>query len=124
VVKDSECNEIKPPTPIFGSTIYDPEPFELTLPEDCTMKFCISLNGGGVYQDRALLYLGIRPPLAWYFMHGENKIYELSATLSVPRSDRAEDRHWAGELKLPAVRIPIPEAAQNEPTEDKGKTKD
>jgi hypothetical protein len=122
MVKDLEGNEIVS-KPTFGSTVFDPNPFVLTLPQDCTMRFCISLNGGGVYQDRALLYLGIRPPQAWYFMHGETKAYELSATLSVPQSERYEDRHWSGKLTLPPVRIPVPETGQDAHVEDKEKSK-
>lgn len=117
LVKDSEGNEIKlPQKPLFCSTIYDPTPFDLTLPQDCTMRFSVSQNGGGVSQKETLLCLV--PGRGWNFKHGENKTYELSATLSVAQSERYEDRHWAGELKLPPVRIPIPEARQNEPAED------
>lgn len=109
-VKDSEGNAVEPTRDMFGSTIYSPEPFTLTLPQDCTMRFCISQNGAGVYEDRALLYLV--PAQGWYFKHGEDKTYELTATLSVTQSERTEDRHWVGELKLPPVRIPVPEAVQ------------
>lgn len=116
MVKDSEGNEIKP-QPLFCSTMYNPEPIELTLPQDCTMRFCISQNGGGVSQDTALLY--VVTGQGWHFKLGEGKTYELAATLSVAQSEHFEDRHWAGELKLSPVRIPIPEARQNESAEDK-----
>ena len=116
-VKDSDGKELKAGPPFFCSTMYDPKPFDLTLPQDCTMRFCISQNGGGVYQDRALLYLV--PGHGWYFKHGENKTYELSAAFSVPPSTGFEDRHWAGELTLPAVRIPIPDAGRNTPANEK-----
>jgi len=120
-VKDSEGNEIQTTSPFFGSTKYDPSPLELILPPDCTMQFCISQNGGGLYQDRALLYL--IPGQGWYFKYGENKTYELSATLCVAPSERFEERHWAGELKLPPVRIPIPEAGKDEGVGAQKKTK-
>jgi len=120
-VKDSEGNEIKTELTLFSSTVYDPNPFELILPPDCSMRFCISQSGAGVYQDRALLFLV--PGQGWYFKHGENKTYELSATLCVAPSERFEDRHWAGELKRPPVRIPIPEAGQDEGVDAQKKTK-
>ena len=120
-VKDSDGNEIKTGPPIFCSTIGDPKPFELILPQDCTMRFCISQNGGGTYQDRALLCPV--PGQGWYFKHGENRTYELSATLSVAQSEHFEDRHWTGELKLPPVRIPLPESGQNESVDATEKTK-
>jgi len=109
-VKDSEGNAVEPTRNMFCSTIYSPEPFTLTLPQDGTMRFCISQNGGGVSEDSALLYLV--PAQGWYFKHGEDKVYELTATLSIEQSERTEDRHWVGELKLPPVRIPVPEARQ------------
>lgn len=108
-VKDSEGDEVKT-GPVFCSTFYDSKPFELTLPQDCTIQFCISQNGGGVHQDRALLYLV--PGQGWYFKHGEGETYELSATLSVAQSERFEERHWAGELELPPVRIPVPQGGR------------
>ena len=120
-VKDSEGNAVEPTRDMFGSTIYSPKPFTLTLPQDGTMRFCISQNGGGVSEDRVLLYLV--PAQGWYFKHGEDKAYELTATLSIEQRERFEDQHWAGELKLPPVRIPVPEAGQTQHPEGEEKAK-
>lgn len=121
-VKDSEGNEIGlSEKPVFCSTVHDPKPFELTLPQDCTMRFCISQNGGGIGEDEVLLYLV--PGRGWYFKYGEKKTYELSATLSVAQSGQPEEHYWAGELKLLPVRIPVPEAGPEEPVGAKEKTK-
>jgi len=119
-VKDSDGKVIDlPEKPIFCSTFYDPKPFVLTLPQDGTMRFCISQNGGGVSQDEALLYLV--PGHAWYFKHGEGKAYALSATLSVPPSEPVEAGYWTGKLHLPPVQIPIPPAGQEDASGDTGR---
>jgi len=105
VVKDADGKPIEP-KPLFCSTISGVDELNIVLPQDCTMKFCISLNGGGVCSNQALLYLS--PGRGWHFDHGTNTEYTLSATLKIDGEKDFSNRHWQGSLELPSVRIPVP----------------
>jgi len=104
-VKDAKENVVNP-VPLFCSTIASTNAMNLVLPQDCNMLFSISLNGGGVYQDKALLYLD--PGKGWCFSHGDKNKYKISANLTVNKWKDLNNRHWHGTLKLPEVHIPFP----------------
>lgn len=107
VVKDKNGVPLDP-RPLFCSTLVSTNALDLVLPQDGTLRFCISMNGGGVSSNETLLYL--KPGEGWYFPHSEKKSYTLSATLSVgqKKNEKTDVSWWYGTLDLPAVRIPVP----------------
>jgi len=96
------------PKPLFCSTFMSTNALDLAVPQDGTLRFCISMNGGGVSRDETLLYL--KPGEGWYFPHSSNEVYTLSATLTLKRKKdgKLDTARWHGSLELPAVRIPVP----------------
>lgn len=106
-VKNADGTSIEP-RPLFCSTFMSTNAIDLVLPQDGTLRFCISMNGGGVSRNETLLYL--KPGEGWYFPHISNEVYTLSATLTLKREKgrKFDATYWHGSLELPAVRIPIP----------------
>ena len=81
--------------------------YHLLLPQDSNLRFPISLNGGGVFQDRVQLDLSFRQG-PWFFDLGAGQQFKLSGTLRIPQVRGRNIRWWQGEIEIPPVKLNVP----------------
>jgi hypothetical protein len=106
-VVDENGVELKPEFPAFRDTIRI-HFYNLALPPDGSLRFPISVAGGGDYQDKTKLDL-CQPTGIWYFGPTNHGDYSLSGVLTIPRARGTGPQVWNGRLELPPVRLPFPQ---------------
>jgi hypothetical protein len=108
-VTDERGSVIEPERAVFRST-FAPGTYNLVLPPDGMLRFPISLNGGGVFEDKAKLDVSPRQGI-WYFDKNLGRELNLSGTLKIPElRGRYGSLWWRGELEIPPVKLTIPGA--------------
>ena len=106
-VTDAQGTVVEPERGAFRSS-FPPGLYHLVLPPDSTLRFPISMNGGGVFEDKVKLDLSPRQGI-WYFDKSSRLELNLSGILRVPASrDRIGPLWWKGELQIPPVKLRIP----------------
>jgi hypothetical protein len=106
-VADERDSLIEPERSAFRSTVA-PGVYNLVLPPDGNLRFPISINGGGVFEDKVKLDLSPSQGI-WYFKKSDGGEYKLSGTLRVTTlRERIGPLWWRGELEIPPVKLRIP----------------
>jgi hypothetical protein len=108
-VTDGSGREVNPGPPAFRST-FDPGVYNLVLPPDSHLRFPVSRNGAGVFEDKTKLDVGKVLQGTWYFDRGIRSEFKLSGTLHVPEQPgRRQPVWWDGKLDIPPVSLLVPD---------------
>ncbi len=84
-----------------------PDPYEIVLPHDSSLRFLVSVPGYGVPKDAGtMLELGVPDGLI-LLPSQSHETYFLQGIFSVPASTKlGSQQEWHGTLTLPKVKIP------------------
>jgi len=105
-VTDERGREIASPV-AFRSTFL-PGAYSLVLPPDSLLRFPVSVNGGGVFEDKTKLDVSPKQGI-WYFDETVRRDFRLSGTLRISQPpERYQTYWWRGEIQIPPVALKIP----------------
>jgi len=110
-VVDQDGKEILP-RPTFRSTVH-PGILHLLIPADSSIRFPVTVNGGGVLADQTSLDVMQQhrnpPGGIWRFDASKPAEYQLAGALRIERPPNATDvSQWYGEIMIPPVTLVIP----------------
>lgn len=85
-----------------------PDPYEIVLPQDSSLRFLVSVPGYGISRNAGtMLELGAPPDGLVMLPSQSHETYFLRGTFSVPASTKPGfQQEWHGILALPKVKIP------------------
>lgn len=114
IVITDRKGEVMEPRPVFCSTFCSPQTIHVELPQNSTVSYSLSQNGGGTTDDKMLVYLTCSRP-GWGIPLSASDGCTISATLTHDADINAIPREWRGQLVLPPVKLPSGGPADESP---------